>query len=286
MILNPLQRIRVLESTKKCKAGSLGYFVAQDSVNSYNGWDMCIVFTRFGKKGKLRSEPVIVRPYMIEYDTMKESDQYILSIAATPEGIEPRLYPDKRGRVAGKLGDTKLEPAPSDVKDLLNVSDEEFIAYIMAMSLLLHKIVRGKRVNMLTRQFTLKAQKFVNSGFDISTLHPEILAHYILYGMGYDAKKYNRYVPEGERIYFSKSLASQISNPAKKRIILNKLRKSMAMTKTALDKHHKYIEKSFQNNSARINDVIKYYRRRKRELESLKEQAKKKELGWYASIHD
>jgi len=282
MILNPLQRVQVLESTKKCKAGSIGYFVAQDPINSYNGWDMCIIFTRFGKKGKLRVEPVTIRPRMIDYSTMKESDQYILEIAGTYEGIEPRRYPDRRGRLIGKLGDTKLEPVPSDTKDLLNVSIEEFTAYIVAMSMLMYKLQCGRRVSGLNKNPSIKSRRFARSGFDLSTVSPSVLGHYILFGISYDSKGYKQSMFEEKGITFAEALAAQTDTLGKKRDLLNRLRKLTAMYKTTLANYQVNLERAFQNNSARINEVIKHYRRSKKEVKNLKEQNDKNQgYGWH-----
>jgi hypothetical protein len=285
MILNPLQRIQVLESTKKCKTGSLGYFVAQDPISTLNGWEMCIVFTRFGSKGKPRIEPLILRPRMIDYATMKENDQNIMEIAGAYEGIEPRLYPDSRGRIVGKMGDSKLEPVPSDSKDLLNASDEEFTAYVIAMSLFVYKLLARKKVRSLSQTPVLQSQRFVRSGFDIAQITPEMIGYHILYGVQYDINK-ARLVKHAEDSEaspsFAESYAAQISTEAKKRVILERLRRSIAMSRVALLSYQKSLEFALQNISRKIDDTLKYYRKRKKLLEKVQQDMK--DRGWFLDI--
>lgn len=270
MILNPLQRIRVIESRKKCKAGSLGYLSSQESVGNYNGWDMCVVFTRFGKKGKPRIEPLVIRPRMIEYDNMSEANQNIVKAAGVYEGLDPFLYPDRRGVVRYKLGDTKLEPVPMTVKDLLDLSDSEFTAYLIALSLFLYKITSHTRCNAVINAPLGHVSKrtFERGGFDINVSSPERLGHYILYGMKYDViNKRNGVLNKPS---FAEMYAHQISTPAKKRRLLNKARKVLSMSKNGLASYRANMERGFYEMSERIDNILALYRGKKERLAELK----------------
>ena len=277
MILKPLQRIRVLESTKKFKPDSLGYFVAQDSVDNFNGWDMCVVFTKFGKKGKARIEPVSMRTYMTDYATMKDSDRKIMDIAKVYEGIEPVEYPNRRGRLPEKIGEIKIEPFPVDSKNLLDLSDEEFTAYIVALSLFVHKMTYGKRVYNLPQIPHIKSREFVEAAFDLVIADPESIGYYILYGMQYDAHSKRAGV---DRANFKSSYDSQISTEALKRGLLNRLHRGLAMAKDPIKKYEAVTEIVFRNNSHRIDNVLIHYRKHKKELQHLGEGKKSPRSPW------
>jgi hypothetical protein len=283
MILKPLQRIQVLESTKKFKPGSLGYFVAQDSVNSYNGWDMCIVFTRFGKKGKNRIEPASVRTYMIDYNTMKDSDREIIDITKLHEGIEPTQYPDRRGRISGALDEIKIEPFPIESKNLLDLPDNEFTAYIIALSMFIHKMTYNKRAYHLTAMPGIRQRDFVASDFNLSIAEPGSIGYYILNGIYYDECTKKKQMPN--RKSFRNLYAAQILTQSRKRQLLNRLHRGLAMAKEPIKAYKINTESAFISNSVRINHVLKYYRKHKKELKQI-EEPKGKQNSWIIKALD
>lgn len=282
MILKPLQRIQVLESTKKFKPGSLGYFVAQDNVNNYNGWDMCIVFTRFGKKGKARIELASMRSYMIDYATMKDSDRKIIDITKTRESIEPNQYPDRRGRISGVLNEVKIELLPMESKNLLDLPNDEFTAYIVALSLFIHKITYNKRTYNLTAIPGIRQRDFVESDFNLSIAEPGSIGYYILYGIQYDELTKKKQIPN--RKNFQMLYDIQVLTQSRKRQLLDRLHRGLAMAKEPIKSYKAHTEAVFLSNSTRINNVLKYYRKHKEELKQVKE-AKDRQTSWSLDGH-
>jgi hypothetical protein len=272
MILKPLQRILVLESTKKFKPGSLGYFVAQDRVSNFNMWDMCIVFTKFGKKGKARIEPASMHHYMIDYATMGDSDREIMDIAKVHEKIEPAQYMDRYCKVLGATDEIKIEPFPIDSKNLLDLSNEEFTAYIVALSIFIHKMVYSKVARNLIQAPLIKSREFVEAGFHLGLADPESIGYYILYGMQYDA--HTKKAGMVRRRNFQEIYNSQISTESAKRDLLNRLHRGLAMAKDSIRRYEEATEIAFRSNSARVSNVLKYYRKHKKELKQIAEGGK------------
>ena len=283
MILKPLQRIQVLESTKKFKPGSLGYFVAQDSVNSYNGWDICIVFTRFGKKGKNRIEPAYMRTYMVDYNTMKDSDREIIDITKLHEGIEPIQHLDRRSRILGALDEIKIEPFPIESKNLLDLPDNEFTAYIIALSMFIHKMAYNKRAYNLIAMPGIRQRDFVASDFNLGIAEPGSIGYYILNGIHYDEWTKKKQMPN--RKSFRNLYAAQILTQSRKRALLNRLHMGLAMAKEPIKIYKANTENAFTDNSVRINHVLKYYRRHKKELRQI-EESKGKQNSWIIKALD
>lgn len=286
MILKPLQRVQVLESTKKFKPGSLGYFVAQDRVGSYNMWDMCIVFTRFGKKGKARIEPASVRHYMIDYGTMRDSDRKIMDVVKVHEKIEPVQYKNERGgriSILGEIESTKIEPFPMDSKNLLDLSDKEFTAYIVAISMFIHKMIYSKGVQHLVQSPSIKSREFVESDFDLGLPEPGSIGYYILYGLQYDIQTKRADMP---RKHFGELYNYQISTEAKKTDLLDRLHRDLAMAKDSIKKYEQNTEIALKNSSTKINNVLKHYRKYKEELKQVEEGKRLSRKGpyknWYA----
>lgn len=270
MILKPLQKIQVVESTKICKAGSLGYFVAQNLVGRYNAWDMCIVFTRFGKRGKPRIEPVSINTFMIDYDTMEQVDKNIMNIVKFYDGLEPRPYTHKGIDHQSELGTSTITSVPMDAKNLLELSDNEFTAYIVALSLFIHKIIHGTAARLLYRTPRLEFGNFADTGFDLMSAEVEYLGYYILHGLKRDSDGRRRRFDFAGDQSFGESYARQIDSKDKKRSLLSKLHMGLAMSKNAFEKYNSASRASFSSVFARIDDILGYYRHNKKELASIK----------------
>jgi len=245
MILKPLQRIQVLASTKKCQAGSIGYFVSQDNIGNYNGWDMGVIFSRFGYKGKPRIDLVNIHPRMVEYDNMSERDQKIIRAVGAPKGLDTRPY---RGKNTLHLGDTKLTTIPVESMDLLDLDDNEFTAYVVALSLFIYRHKYGVYVGALHR-----ALRAVDEGrLDLTRTEPSSIGHTIM-------KRIKN--PD-----FAVAYAGQISTKTKKRNLLNRLRKDASMLKNELLRHKLSIESKFARNVDKIDTILRYYRTHADEL--------------------
>jgi hypothetical protein len=278
MILRPLQKIQVVQSTKKCKPNSLGYFVAQDPVGDYNAWQMCIVFTRFGKKGKPRIETLPLDLPMVDYNTMKPADRDILNIVYSYEGLEPRTYTDRKGNNTSNLRDTVIEPIkPTGPKDLLRLPDDEFTAYIVAMSLFIYKLIYrqpARSLNMCPIHINLT--DFADNRFSLATVAPEYFGYHILKGIQMDDLLRKKQVRVKDGSSFEYAYNHQIDSARKKRHLLDRLQRSIAMAKNELDKYNRNVQYRYDRTNRTINDVLKFYKHNKKELANVKNRDKSK----------
>ena len=207
MVLKPFQRIQIIDSNKKCKAGSLGYFVSQSYMGRYNIWDMCVVFTRFGKKGKPRTEVVSIRTPVVNYANMEQSDKDIIDIVKFYDGLAPRPGLDD-------VDDTTIAPIAIEAKDVLELSDNEFTAYIMALSIFLYSITHNMSADRLGDMHPVgRGQLFIDSRYDLGLVTPGKLAYYIMFGLKIDTQL--------KGTTFATRYASQIDTKRKKENILN-----------------------------------------------------------------
>ncbi len=147
MLIQPLHKIQVLKSRKKHKPGSIGYVITQNQCLSYNAWETAVLFTQFGKKGKPRLEIVKVVSDIVDYDALTKAALDILDVVGKLEGITPSASPYVRRDWLGTDNRTKIEPIPMGHKNLLDIPKAEFIAYIIAHSILLYKLEGAKNVN-------------------------------------------------------------------------------------------------------------------------------------------
>ena len=278
MILRPLQKIQVVQSTKKCKPNSLGYFVAQDPVGDYNAWQMCIVFTRFGKKGKPRIEILPINLPMVDYNAMKPADRDILNAVHSYEGLEPRTYTDRKGNSTNDTRDTVIEPIkPTGPKDLLRLPDNEFTAYIVAMSLFIYKLIYRQPARSLNVcPIHIKLTNFADNQFDLTTITPEYFGYHILQGIAMDELLKKKQVEVREGSSFEYVYNRQINSARKKRHLLDRLQRSIAMAKNELDKYNNIVQYKYNRINVNITDILKYYRHNKKELANVKKQNESK----------
>lgn len=262
MILKPLQRVRVINSTKKCKAGSVGYFVAQEATNAYNGWNMCVVFTKFGKKGKPRITPLIVNPYMVDYNDMRNMDKHIMRVVGVQERIDTRIYRDRSGKIRNVIGNAKLEKIRPESKDLLDFSANEFTAYIIAMSMLIFKLLHRSFMGSFVHTYKFQPRVKLMDIHNIHDIDPKLIGYVILRGIKRDeqrrrqAKKQGyEYVDEFDELY-----KQQIDTNAKKRSLINSLRISMSLLKDRLRAYDLHTTTKFSELCNRIEKTRTYYR--------------------------
>jgi hypothetical protein len=254
-----------------CKAGSLGYLVAQEQVGGgYNSWNMSILFTKFGKSGKSRIYPLLVNPFIIGYDTLNKVDRIIMDTVKFYEGIEPRPLMNKGVYLETNLGATSLEPISMEHKNLLDLSDNEFTAYIIALSLFIRKLSDRMPISNLHHIPGLRFGKFVADGSDLAAIHANFIGYYILYGLRLRDDEEKVGIDTGSGKAFAESYIERIDNRAGREELLFKLHMALAMSKRAFLKYNKLIYSCTDNIDARINDILKYYKHNKKKLASIK----------------
>lgn len=274
MLLRPLQKIEVLKSNKKYKPGSVGYLAAQAHIRQFNAWHMCVVFTRFGKGGKPRSDAESVRVRMVEYDAMSERDQRIISIVAGHEGIEPQSYTNRERE---GFVDAVIKPIPRETRNIIDGSVEETIAHIMALSMLIYKLSSKRNVRALLSSSYEQAFDPA-SNFDLNLVQPEHLGLYILRGRIYDGSS-KKYQSNGANMpSFENALRDQIRSKDAVRSIMTKLQKSLAMTKSSYEQYLHSNKLAFEGMCNKISNVLTYYKRSKKVLKEVEDQ-----MNYYSS---
>lgn len=270
MILKPLQKIEVIESTKRWKPGSVGYFVCQEPVSSYNGWNMLVIFTRFGKKGKYRLETVNIGIHMIEYDQLKKSDRTIMEIVKFAEGIEPRIHPADIGksklRYSQPVGGSIIAPIQVDHRDLLEIETWDFMAYTTAISLYIYKLSCGRDIYRLQLIPPIKMSEFVGSGSDLGNVQALDMGYYILRGLGVDANKKTKVF---EEIYldFFENMSNRRKCLEKLLISLSACRQQDSQYKEDIKSRYRHVEQVF-------NNTLRHYRHKRKILQRIKEEEK------------
>jgi len=266
MILKPLQKIEVVESTKKWKPGSIGYFVCQSSVGNYNGWDILIVFTRFGKKGKRRIEPINTDIHMIGYDQLKKSDRNIMDIVKFAEGLEPRPHPSDVGkakpRYTRSVGESVIAPIQMVHKDLLEIETWDFMAYVTALTLYINRISFDKDLYHVRIMPPLKMSEFVGAGSNLNKIRPHNVGYYIMRGLSMDAKKKTSVF---EEIYLNFFDNMDNRQECLERLLLNlsACKEKDEMYKNDLKSRYRHVEQIF-------NNTLKHYRRSRKNLAHIK----------------
>jgi len=271
MLLKPLQKIKVVKSKRIYKPGSIGYFVAQDNQNnSLNSWNMAIVFTRFGKGGKPRTDLEILSTRMIEYDDMSEKDREILRVVAGQEGIEPRSGHYYTGHNQIIPGDTVIEPIDIDSRNVLDGSVVEMTAYITALSLLVYKLNKRLSIKRLVMRPAVKMKDFADNGFILDSVLPDLLGYYILAAKDYDDSCKRGGYPLHDYPLFEPALRDQLRSKATVRRVLKSLQKCLAMTRIAFNDYKSRNQMSFDQMQDKIIYVLKHYRRSKKAMAQAK----------------
>jgi hypothetical protein len=265
-MINPSDRIKVIESNKKCKPGSVGYFVNLCPVHNYNGWQAAAVFTRLGKAGKPRIELVPFAMPIVDLSTLKKPDKDIINIIKYAEMIEPRTDPSdigrKRRRHTIETGGTKIKRIDHLSKNLLLLNPIEFLAYVAASSLFLHSVLHAKNSLNLNRPYGVRIHRFVEEGFPIQNINPEVIGFYILEGWKYDQRNKSSVCSTFFTGYVAKMLTRMD--------ICDKLSLSKAHMSQAIEKYRNgKIEFYALQQSEKISKMLKYYKKYKKELKEI-----------------
>jgi hypothetical protein len=268
MILRPAQKIEVVESNRQCKAGSIGYFICQDSVVSgYNVWRMAAVFTRYGKKGKRRIGVLEFPIHMLSSDQLKESDKKIVDIVKFVEGLDPRSnfnkHKSRREKERGLLDqhgidESKIIPIDIECKNLLDLDTWDFLGYLTALSIYLNRLCHNKLSSQLvSTPLLMRLCEFVEHK-DLRLMPPDYVGYYIIMGLEYDAQNKNK---SFEDIYLN-----LFNNHAMRKECLDKIIMGLVMAKDRDTDYKTYILQVYKDMEATIAEILLFYRENKREL--------------------
>jgi len=259
MIFQPLQKIRVVESTKKCKPGSLGYAVFQEQIGSYNMWSLDILFTRFGKKGKPRLELMKLSQHIVDIYSMDKAVVDILEAVKVDEGLYPRYTSRSYAALALDMIDTKIDQCPIGVKDIMDLPTHEFISYIVAHSLLLHRFIHGSSTVAVT--LTTGGVLETASDIPIRDYPNKYLGYYILAGLKKDTRNKTKKYATRIDDYFS-DFNSRME-------CIVKMRKNLSMIQNAYTEYLVGLTLTAETEKDRIKELMKYYSIRPKELANI-----------------
>lgn len=251
MLIRPLHKIQVLESKKRYKSDSTGYFISQKQVGTYNTWEAVILFTRFGKSGKPRLELTKVMFDMVDRNTISKSGLDILSVVGGPEGIVSPFDSDI----------TKIEPIMTDHKDLLDAPLDEFVAYIIAHSILLYKLecaIRAGPEIIITGPITS------NAGINVPLVDQasNVVGHRILKGLARDVTK--------KTTDYRAVVIDYFSNTDNRIRCIESMRYHFAEAQNVYKRHMMDIMIRLENMDRKINNIVSYYEKHTEELKNLK----------------
>ncbi len=271
MILRPAQKIEVVESNQQCKAGSIGYFICQDSVSKYNAWQMVSVFTRYGKKGKRRMSVLEFSIHMIDNDQLKGSDRKIIDTVQFVEGLSPRIKSDgrksrRRFRPINtqKIGESIIKPIDLGCKNLLDLETWDFLGYITALSIYLNRLQHNKLSYQLVSMPLLIGWSEFLEHKDVRLISPDYMGYYIIQGLEYDVRNKDK---SFEDLYLG-----IFNDCAERKECLDKIIMTMLMVKDRDVDYKSHVSQTYSNVEDRINEVLSFYRRKKNDLKYVQKQ--------------
>jgi len=111
--------------------------ISRSCVNYYNIWEYKILFTRIGKKGKLRLMLSLIRMRHEYPHHITKKEQCMVDDLKIVEGLEPSSPVS-----LNKLRKICIKAIPTKIKDnnLMNLSGWDLISYITAFSLFLKQV--------------------------------------------------------------------------------------------------------------------------------------------------
>lgn len=243
-IIDPAGKIEVIESTKQCKPGSIGYLTFQTPVEPYNIWNTHIIFTKFGKKGKDRIEVAELDTEMVDIDKMTEisaEGRELVKTAAAKVGFLPRS--------ANYIMGAKIERALMGSKNVINLELYDFLGYISSLSMFTNYIMHGyQRYN---REFY--ARRDLNR-IPISDIEPEMLGHYICWVVG-GKKNEGTVIREVYLDYFR--------NSHNRTNWMHKLYRSLSLLQRGVHRYSEIVKAAHSNMQRRITEAAAYCKRQK-----------------------
>lgn len=261
-MIKPSQRIQIIESNKKCKPGSIGYFIKGAPVYGYNGWEAAAVFTRFGKKGKPRVDLVEFAMPVVDYNELDEESRGIVNIIKYAEQLEPRISISDVGRkykrYTPETGGTKLKAINHEAKNLLEMDPLEFLAYVAATSITLYSSRISRDSLDIHKPYGVNISRFVNDGFPIGDVPSDVLGFYIVEGWKLDQKTKTDLCSNFFITYFSSS-ATRIP-------LCERMAKKSAILAPVMSQCEKRNERYHVELTDKISKLVMYYRKNKKEL--------------------
>lgn len=274
MLMKPCQKIKVIESDKKCKTGSTGYLVGQRPVDSYNAWYVGVVFTRFGKKGMPRMEFVNIVIPIIDISGLEESDRQIIEVVQFAELLSPMPHPDdlgrKRRRYSTPLPDSKIEPIDPGVKDLMDMKPLEFLAYATAMSLSIRALKRKASSLHLSMRlqppYHVNLQNFTEGGYRLDQVSSPDVGLFVMISWLYDRSNKNT-------IYMD-NILHVVEDPDVRYSMWTKMMRTNSECVEAVKKQEEGNIRAYERMGREISDVLKFYNDNPEELDRIKEYTK------------
>lgn len=129
--VKPLQKVEVIESTKQCKPGSIGYIACLKPSKKFGMWQASVVFTRFGKGGmnRLSQMGVSCEPIDVSQFKTQKTTHAVEEYLKAKRHVKPQVL---------------FKYLPMDSKNLLEMDTWDFMGYVSALSILIDKLMSGR----------------------------------------------------------------------------------------------------------------------------------------------
>jgi len=274
MIIQPLTKIEVTESTLKCGPGSVGYVILQGQHSSYNIWDTAILFSKMGKTGKDRLEVMCLKDTMVDHNKMRiaPKSKIILDTVALSEGLYPQLHPSdvgkKKPRYSILIDHTKFDQIKSEHKDTMNMPVWEFMSYISAMSAFIYAVFFGTTPYNMPNRHSGGGEGFDSfpEGMPDSTL----LWLYFMRGLKRDTS---------DRSHAYETVYRDFFDHAENRMsYILYMRQAVVMMQDSMQVYMRRLDRRVRAEKASIRSILHYYQKHPADYKNTANRIKKGEF--------
>jgi len=230
LLIQPLQKIEVIDSGKQCKAGSTGYLAYGRGINGHNLVEQDIVFMKFGKSGKPRISLVKLRTPFIDIESLSFSEDHRKSVEKIIQDYQAPHYGNEdggyRGYRKGGSIDSHIKTIPIEIKNLTKFEIWEFAAYISALSIFIEMM--EQRSTGLRRARAISRTDIFNTPVAET---PLLLTGY------YIAEAFRN--PDGRLGQKFDEYMTYFSNVRNRKVWIEKLRKKLSLNRQAVVRYSK-----------------------------------------------
>jgi len=227
LLIQPLQKIEVIDSSKQCKAGSVGYLAYTLGINGHNLVEQDIVFTKFGKGGKPRVSLVKLRTPFIDIESLNFPQEHRKSIEKIVQDYLMPRYGNESGRDRGRRSiDSHIKIIPIETKNLTEFKIWEFTAYISALSMFI--VTMEQRAAGLGRGGIIRRADILNTSVAET---PLLLTGY------YITEAFRN--PDGRLDQKFDEYMTYFSNMRNREVWVERLRKQLSLNRQAVVQYSK-----------------------------------------------
>lgn len=226
MLIQPLQKIEVINSSKQCKTGSIGYVIHAHNIGGYNLLGYDIMFTKFGKSGKPRISLTSLVAQFVDIESLSFNKEHKGTIEKV---LQDYMMPYHYGRRESSAVDSYIKMVPIESKDLTELETWEFMTYISTLSMFI-EVMEGNMPDLGRPRVRERVREADVLNMPIAETPPSLIGHYISLSFknrnGRVNQKFDEYIA-----YFS-----EIEN---RRPWIEMLRKRLSVNRQAVIRYSK-----------------------------------------------